>query len=69
LHHDCADWGGTSTRRANQWVTADALTVLRAAGRLDPTALPSVGREVARGFGPPARVSRVGPGAGRVRSG
>jgi len=35
LHHDCADWGGTSTRRANQWVTADALTVLRAAGRLD----------------------------------
>jgi hypothetical protein len=35
-HHDCADWGGTSTRRANQWVTADALAVLRAAGRLDP---------------------------------
>ena len=34
LHHDCVDWGGTSTRRANQWVTADALTVLRAAGRL-----------------------------------
>jgi hypothetical protein len=33
-HHDCADWGGTSTRRANQWVTADALTVLHAAGRL-----------------------------------
>ena len=40
LHHDCADWGGTSTRRANQWVTADALTVLRAAGRLDLTWLP-----------------------------
>jgi len=35
LHHDCADWGGTSTRRANQWITADALAVLRAAGRLD----------------------------------
>jgi len=36
LHHDCADWGGASTRRANPWVTADALAVLRAAGRLDP---------------------------------
>ena len=35
MHHDCVDWGGTSTRRANQWVTVDALTVLRAAGRLD----------------------------------
>jgi hypothetical protein len=34
LHHDSVDWGGTSTRRANPWVTADALTVLRAAGRL-----------------------------------
>jgi hypothetical protein len=34
LYHDCVDWGGTSTRRANPWVTADALTVLRAAGRL-----------------------------------
>ena len=34
LHHDCVDWGGTSTRRANPWVTADALAVLRAAGRL-----------------------------------
>jgi hypothetical protein len=34
LHHDCADWGVTSTRRANPWVTADALAVLRAAGRL-----------------------------------
>lgn len=27
------DWGGTSKRRANPWVTADALTVLAAAGR------------------------------------
>jgi hypothetical protein len=35
MHHDCVDWGGTSARRANQWVTVDALTVLRAAGRLD----------------------------------
>jgi hypothetical protein len=29
------DWGGTSKRRLNEWVTADALYVLRAAGRLD----------------------------------
>jgi hypothetical protein len=28
------DWGGTSQRRANEWVTVDALYVLRAAGRL-----------------------------------
>jgi hypothetical protein len=35
LHHDCVDWGGTSIRRANPWVTVDALAVLRAAGRLD----------------------------------
>jgi hypothetical protein len=28
------DWGGTGARRANPWVTADALTVLSAAGRL-----------------------------------
>jgi hypothetical protein len=28
------DWGGTSSRQANPWVTADALAVLRAAGRL-----------------------------------
>lgn len=34
LHHDSVDWGGTSVRRANPWVTADALAVLRAAGRL-----------------------------------
>jgi hypothetical protein len=34
LHHDSVDWGGTSTRRANPWVTADALAVLRSAGRL-----------------------------------
>jgi hypothetical protein len=34
LHHDCVDWGGTSALRANPWVTADALAVLRGAGRL-----------------------------------
>jgi hypothetical protein len=27
------DWGGTSRRRSNEWVTVDALYVLRAAGR------------------------------------
>ena len=34
LHHDSVDWGGTSIRRANPWVTADALAVLSAAGRI-----------------------------------
>ena len=29
------DWGTTSTRRPNLWVTLDALSVLAAAGRLD----------------------------------
>jgi hypothetical protein len=29
------DWGGTSAGRMNEWVTADALSVLRAAGRLN----------------------------------
>jgi hypothetical protein len=33
LHHDFVDWGGASARRANPWVTADALAVLHAAGR------------------------------------
>jgi hypothetical protein len=36
LGHDYVDWGGTSIRRLNEWVTADALYVLRAAGRIDP---------------------------------
>jgi hypothetical protein len=31
---DSVDWGGTSTRHANPWVTADATAVLRAAGRI-----------------------------------
>lgn len=28
------DWGGIGSRRMNEWITADALTVLAAAGRL-----------------------------------
>jgi hypothetical protein len=35
LGNDSVDWGGTSKRRANPWVTADALFVLKAAGRID----------------------------------
>jgi len=31
---DSVDWGGTSRSRMNEWVTAEALTVMRAAGRL-----------------------------------
>ena len=31
---DSVDWGGTSKKRMNEWVTVDALAVLRAAGRL-----------------------------------
>jgi hypothetical protein len=33
---DFLNWGGTSRKRMNAWVTVDALAVLRAAGRLDP---------------------------------
>ncbi len=32
LGNDCVDWGGTSRKSMNPWVTADALYVLRAAG-------------------------------------
>lgn len=32
---DFVDWGGTSSRRGNEWVTVDALAVLRAAGRIE----------------------------------
>jgi hypothetical protein len=39
LGNDDVDWGGTSTRRMNPWVTVDALAVLRAAGRLSRFAL------------------------------
>jgi hypothetical protein len=35
LGNDDVDWGGTSARHMNAWVTVDALAVLRAAGRLD----------------------------------
>jgi hypothetical protein len=31
---DSVDWGGTSAKRMNEWVTVDALAVLRAAGRI-----------------------------------
>lgn len=31
---DSLDWGGTNRRRRNDWVTADALEVLHAAGRI-----------------------------------
>jgi hypothetical protein len=34
LGNDDVDWGGTSRRHSNPWVTVDALTVLRASGRL-----------------------------------
>ena len=34
LHADYVDWGGTSQRKMNEWVTTDALRVLRAAGRI-----------------------------------
>ena len=32
---ELVDWGGASKRRLNEWVTVDALRVLRAAGRFD----------------------------------
>jgi hypothetical protein len=32
--HSDVDWGGTSTRHMNPWVTVEALAVLRAAGRV-----------------------------------
>src|SRR6516164_8869652 len=69
LYHDCADWGGTSTRRANQWVTADALTVLRAAGRLDLTWLPERGTARTRGHSvlPPGGAEWTGESAAYVR--
>lgn len=35
LGNDHADWGGTSKKSMNPWVTADALTVLHAAGITD----------------------------------
>jgi hypothetical protein len=32
---DYVDWGPTGSKRMNEWVTVDALSVLRAAGRLE----------------------------------
>ena len=34
LGNDYVDWGGTSTRSLNEWVTADALYVLKRFGRI-----------------------------------
>jgi hypothetical protein len=34
LGADVVDWGGTSKRASNPWISADALTVLKAAGRI-----------------------------------
>jgi hypothetical protein len=31
---DYVDWGGTSKKTPNEWITADALCVLHAAGRV-----------------------------------
>ncbi|HMI94157.1 MAG TPA: hypothetical protein VK509_22450 [Polyangiales bacterium] len=36
LHADFVDWGGASKKRMNPWVTVDALSVLRQAGRWKP---------------------------------
>jgi hypothetical protein len=33
LGADFVDWGGTSSKRMNPWVTLDALSVLKQAGR------------------------------------
>lgn len=32
-NNDYVNWGGTGTRKINEWITADALHVLKAAGR------------------------------------
>ena len=32
--YDLVDWGGVNKRKYNEWVTVDALHVLKAAGRL-----------------------------------
>ena len=37
--YDRVDWGGVSRKQMNEWVTADALTVLAAAGRIYPTGI------------------------------
>jgi hypothetical protein len=47
LGTDAVDWGGTSKRVANPWVTADALSVLAAAGWSVPNGEVSTPREAA----------------------
>ena len=37
-HADHVDWGGVSQKKANEWVSTDALSVLRIAGRWRPPA-------------------------------
>ena len=32
---DYVDWGGTSSKRMNEWITVDALSVLHSAGRIE----------------------------------
>lgn len=32
--NDYVDWGGSSKRKPNEWVSAEALAVLHAAGRV-----------------------------------
>ncbi|TLZ56775.1 MAG: hypothetical protein E6K17_03760 [Methanobacteriota archaeon] len=34
-HADYVDWGGSNSRRMNEWITVDALAVLRSAGRFE----------------------------------
>ena len=48
LHADAVDWGGTSKRVANPWVTADALSVLTAAGWRLPNGTGSSPRAASR---------------------
>jgi hypothetical protein len=53
--YDSISWGGVSKRKSNEWVTADALCVLRASGRL------KVGNATEEG---PARTIRQHQGRG-----
>jgi hypothetical protein len=50
--YDSVSWGGVDRRSLNEWVTAEALYVLRCAGRLDATAgrnTAAAGRSAERG--------------------
>ena len=44
--NDCVDWGGTSRKTMNPWVTADALYVLRAAGYISSIRTPQAARRL-----------------------